>query len=205
VLNRDPTTDANEPSVASIGGTPYVVWDDESNGGDEVLVARWTGAAWSLVGDALNPGEASLGPVPRIADVGGAPFVAWSEQGSVDLVRVSQFVADLPGRSEATADPGGATPPSPLPAPRARACARPVAAHDDRVQGGQAQGHLHGQSRRRPQRRGSVTVASGAGRLSRGTAKLKLSARRRLKPGRYTLVIKAGEATIVASAVRIGR
>jgi hypothetical protein len=54
-------------------------------------------------------------------------------------------------------------------------------------------------------RRGSVTVASGAGRLSRGTAKLKLSARRRLKPGRYTLVIKAGEATIVASAVRIGR
>jgi hypothetical protein len=54
-------------------------------------------------------------------------------------------------------------------------------------------------------RRGSVTVASGDGRLSRGSATLKLSARKRLKAGRYTLVIKAGKATIATSAVRIGR
>jgi hypothetical protein len=54
-------------------------------------------------------------------------------------------------------------------------------------------------------RRGSVTVATGAGRLSRGGAKLKLSARKRVKPGRYTLTIKAGKATIATGAVRIGR
>jgi hypothetical protein len=54
-------------------------------------------------------------------------------------------------------------------------------------------------------RRGSVTVASGAGRLSRGSARLRLSARKRLAPGRYTLIIRAGKATISSSAVRIGR
>jgi hypothetical protein len=54
-------------------------------------------------------------------------------------------------------------------------------------------------------RRGSRTVATGAGRLTRGAAKLKLSAHKRVKPGRYTLVIKAGKATVSSSTVRIGR
>jgi hypothetical protein len=54
-------------------------------------------------------------------------------------------------------------------------------------------------------RRGARAVASGAGRLTRGSAKLRLSARKKLAPGRYTLVIKAGKATISTSAVRIGR
>jgi hypothetical protein len=54
-------------------------------------------------------------------------------------------------------------------------------------------------------RRGSRTVATGSGRLSRGCATLELSARKRVKAGRYTLVIKAGKATVSSSAVRIGR
>jgi hypothetical protein len=211
VLNLDPTKDANEPSIASIGGTPYVVWDDESNGGDEVRIARWTGSAWSLVGDALNPGESSFGPVPRIADVGGAPSVAWSEPGSVDLVRVSQFPADVPGQQPTTALPAASpvtTPgPTPAPAPKPAAVRTTIAckAAKRKVTCSVKLAAARSGAVRVALRRGSVTVASGAGRLSRGSAKLKLSARKLVKPGRYTLVIKAGKATIATTAVRIGR
>jgi hypothetical protein len=209
-LNLDPTKDANEPSIASIGGTPYVVWDDESNAGDEVRVARWTGSVWGLVGDALNPGETNLGPVPRIADVGGAAWVAWNKPGAVDLMRVSQFPADVPGQQATTTDPGTAAPspaapaPAPKPAPTPRTTIACKAAKR-KVTCSVKLAAARSGAVRVALRRGSVTVASGAGRLSRGSAKLKLTAREQLKPGRYTLVIKAGKATIATSAVRIGR
>jgi hypothetical protein len=216
VLNLDPTKDANEPSIASIAGTPHVVWDDESNGGDEVRVARWTGSAWSLLGDALNPGETSLGPVPRIADVGGAAFVAWNKPGAVDLMRVSQYPADAPGQAAGTTDPGIATPSSPAPAPAStptQAPTLPAAARATiackaakrKLTCSVKLGAARSGAVRAALRRGKATVAKGSGRLKGGAGKLTLSARKRVKPGRYTLVVTAGRATLATGAVRIAR
>jgi hypothetical protein len=95
-LNLDPTKPAGQPSVASVGGTPYVVWEDQSHGAGEVHLARWTGSTWSLVGDALNPGTTGYNPAPRLAFLSGVPYVAWTEQiGSLNQVRVSRLAVDL--------------------------------------------------------------------------------------------------------------
>ncbi len=212
VLDIDPTKHAGEPSVASLDGTPYVVWEDETYGGGQVHVASWTGSAWSLVGDALNPATTRYGQVPRLAFAGNVAYVAWNEPtGSVSQVRVSQLAIDVPGPPAATTDPGATTPsppaPAPAPAPKPAAPRTTIActAAKRKVTCSVKLAAARSGAVRVALRRGSVTVATGAGRLSRGGAKLKLSARKRVKPGRYTLIIKAGKATISTTPVRIGR
>jgi hypothetical protein len=108
-LNLDPTKHAGQPSVAGVGATPYVVWEDESHGGGEVHVARWTGSTWTLVGDALNPGTTGFNPNPRLAFLGGVPYLAWTQQtGSSMQVRVSRLAVDVISQ-QTTTTAGGAT------------------------------------------------------------------------------------------------
>jgi hypothetical protein len=47
VLNVDASKTANSPSIAIIGGVPYVAWrEDPGSGAGQVHVARWTGSNW---------------------------------------------------------------------------------------------------------------------------------------------------------------
>jgi hypothetical protein len=78
-LNLDPAHEARDPSVAVIGGVPYVAWIENDGSADQVRVAKWDGSAWDPVGDpntpinSADPGQVSL------ADNGGTPYIAWTE------------------------------------------------------------------------------------------------------------------------------
>ena len=80
------------PSIASIGGTPYVAWSESNGAADQVRVAQFTGDGWTAVGGALNVAPAMNAEGPSIASIGGTPYVAWQEfNGSAFQVRVAQF------------------------------------------------------------------------------------------------------------------
>jgi hypothetical protein len=92
-LNADPTHNAGNPSIASIGGAPYVAWSESATGaGTEIRVARLTGSSWTPVGNPLNlsPGLDASGP--SITSIGGVPFLAWTQgTGAAKQVRVAQL------------------------------------------------------------------------------------------------------------------
>jgi hypothetical protein len=109
VLNLDATHHAEDVSIASFGGNPYVVWSNETDNGSEVHAAGWTGSAWSVIGDALNPGSQGYDPEPRIVLAGGVPYVAWAETGSaIRQVRLASLAVDVLDQ-QATATATGAT------------------------------------------------------------------------------------------------
>jgi len=71
-------------------GTPYVAWQDNSGGDDEVYVLRWTGSAWEEVGAGSASGDGishndgkSWYPALAIAP-DSTPYVAWHDESSGD-------------------------------------------------------------------------------------------------------------------------
>lgn len=70
---------AGLPSLAEIDGTAYVAL--EQLNGSTVLtdVEQWDGTSWNQVGDPLTPTSAGAQP-PSLANLGGAPFVAFPKQ-----------------------------------------------------------------------------------------------------------------------------
>jgi hypothetical protein len=90
VLNVDPAGGgADEPSIAGIGGVPYVAFDEISSiavgFATRVHVRRWSEeSGWQTVGGPLNLDPDEEGYGPSIADIGGMPTVAWRE-ASQDL------------------------------------------------------------------------------------------------------------------------
>jgi hypothetical protein len=89
-LNVDPAGGgADEPSIADIGGVPYVAFDEISSiavgFATRVHVRRWSEeSGWQTVGGPLNLDPDEEGYEPSIADIGGIPTVAWRE-ASQDL------------------------------------------------------------------------------------------------------------------------
>jgi hypothetical protein len=78
-LNLAGDQDAWLPSLANVGGTPYVAFEQLGSGvAADVDVEQWTGTAWAQVDGSLNPGTATA-QFPSLANVGGAPFVAFGE------------------------------------------------------------------------------------------------------------------------------
>jgi hypothetical protein len=70
------------PSIASVGGVPYVAYTQPVGSEAQVFVQRWNGSSWTPVGNGpLN--VAVSASAPSIADVAGVPYVAWSEAGHV--------------------------------------------------------------------------------------------------------------------------
>ncbi len=66
-------------------GTPYVAWQDDSSGNDDIYIRRWNGTAWVEVGVGSASGEgvskspiAALFPCLAIAP-DGTPYLAWME------------------------------------------------------------------------------------------------------------------------------
>jgi hypothetical protein len=101
-INQAPDKDAIEPSLASIGGVPYVAWREAQSSltDQEVRVARLndTGTAWEKVGQTLDPAspinESATQDArhPSLASVGGVPHVAWAELDGVNYeVRVARL------------------------------------------------------------------------------------------------------------------
>ena len=54
------------PSIASIGGTPYVAWQEFNGSAFQVRVAQFAGGAWTAVGGSLNvdPTKDANSPTP---------------------------------------------------------------------------------------------------------------------------------------------
>jgi hypothetical protein len=83
-INETPTTDARQPSLASIGGVPYVAWTEVNGAGKyQVRVARLRadGTAWEKVGDStpINYDTAQDASSAVITGFDGVPYVAWEE------------------------------------------------------------------------------------------------------------------------------
>jgi hypothetical protein len=93
-LYFDPTKEAASPSIAAVAGVPYVAWAEDTGTNHQIRVARLgSGDNWQLVDDALYADSTKDASVPSIADVGGVPYVAWTEAGSPNEVRVAKFQA----------------------------------------------------------------------------------------------------------------
>lgn len=82
--------DSKNPSLAiAPDGTPYVAWEDYSNGGDgDIYVRAWKGGSWEEVGTGSASGDGvsnSLGWSENAALAiapNGTPFLAWDDWSS---------------------------------------------------------------------------------------------------------------------------
>jgi hypothetical protein len=97
-LGVPPTARQLAPSLTEIDGVPYVAWMDDGSGEQQVRAARLNaaGTAWQQLGSGPNP--INLAPTgapanaPRIAAIGGVPYVARPESDGVNYeVRVSRL------------------------------------------------------------------------------------------------------------------
>lgn len=97
-INVVPTQVAEEPSLASVAGVPYVAWREVAGAVGQIWVARLNaaGTAWERLGGAspLNIDDTKDASEPSIADIGGVPWVAWQESdGSNAQARVARLDA----------------------------------------------------------------------------------------------------------------
>jgi hypothetical protein len=94
-INQSPTRDAFDPSLASIGGVPYVAWAESDGTNNEIRVSKLDGGAWTqVVGGAspINQDPSRGADAPSLASIGGVPYVAWSElDGTSFEIRVSKL------------------------------------------------------------------------------------------------------------------
>ena len=90
---------AVHPSLAAIGGVPHVAWTESDGTNNEIRVSRLNAAGtdWQqVVGGAspINQSATVIGSEPSLTDVGGVPYVAWSEHdGTNSEIRVSRLNA----------------------------------------------------------------------------------------------------------------
>jgi hypothetical protein len=98
------TADASAPSLTSIGGVPYVAWQEfDGSVNYEIRVSRlnaagtaweqpWTGVTASSGG--INQASDRSAGQPSLTSIGGVPYVAWSEaDGTNNEIRVSRLNA----------------------------------------------------------------------------------------------------------------
>jgi len=91
-LNVDPTKNAADAKIASIGGVPYVAWDESDGTHQQIRVARFNGTMWVAVGGSLNVDPTKDAFSPSVRSIGGVPTVAWQESnGTATQIRVARF------------------------------------------------------------------------------------------------------------------
>jgi hypothetical protein len=87
-ISRVATASSYDPSVADVGGAPWVAWTENHDGptDSQIRVARPAspGQGWVRVADSDRPinarrDGASIADFPTIADAGGRPYVAFEE------------------------------------------------------------------------------------------------------------------------------
>lgn len=80
--------DSSNPDLLVVSGTPYVAWAEESQfDGPFIYVARWTGSAWEIVGNAINVDTARTALDPSLA---------WSPTDSRLYVAFEEMVSGWP-------------------------------------------------------------------------------------------------------------
>ena len=88
-INQSPTENAFAPSLAAIGGVPYVAWAEFDGSNRQIRVSRLNaaGTAWEqVVGGASPINQSSTGFAlnPSLTEIGGVPYVAWREFDSTE-------------------------------------------------------------------------------------------------------------------------
>jgi hypothetical protein len=74
-------------------GHPWVTWQHQTNGGDEIYLRRWNGSAWVEVGGSASAGGISNSPQrlstepALVLDASGAPYVTWTERRAGTFLR----------------------------------------------------------------------------------------------------------------------
>ena len=87
-----------DPSFASVGGVPYVAWDELHGNARQVFVAHLSadGSSWVKVGGPVNADPSESAGGPSLASVGGVLYVAFTEDNRASTygeVRVAQLNA----------------------------------------------------------------------------------------------------------------
>src|SRR2546421_12983276 len=80
-LNFDAAQAAHNPSIAAVGGVPYVAWEEPVGAVGQIRVRRFDGANWLLVGGPLNADTGKNAVQPSLPDFGGVPYGGWGEVG----------------------------------------------------------------------------------------------------------------------------
>jgi hypothetical protein len=111
-IDQDPARDVFDPSLTSIGGVPYVAWDEPDGTSVELRVSRLNGAgtAWQqVVGGAspINQSTAGVAGEPSLTSIAGIPYVAWRENdGTNNEVRVSRLEPEFSNTTALPTDAG---------------------------------------------------------------------------------------------------
>jgi hypothetical protein len=92
-LNVNASQYANEPTIAGVAGVPTAAFDETNGTSYQLYVEQFTSGAWHQLGGALNVVGTNNALTPAIADVGGTPYVTWSESigGSPGQVYVDKW------------------------------------------------------------------------------------------------------------------
>ena len=100
-INQSDAREGSQLSLAAIGGVPHIAWREHDGMNYEIRVARFNGTAnrweqpWTDVDDGhggINQSVLQLAELPSLADVGGVPYVAWSEADGTNYeVRVARL------------------------------------------------------------------------------------------------------------------
>jgi hypothetical protein len=80
------------PSIASVGGTPYVTFTSRPGSNSEVLVYSFDGNNWNQVGGGPASDPNADAQSPGIADVGGSPWVTWYIDNPSHVVEAARLV-----------------------------------------------------------------------------------------------------------------
>jgi hypothetical protein len=112
-INQSTSFNAVSPSLASIGGVPYVAWSESDGTNFELRVSRLNdaGTAWQQVvpgASPINENASRNANGPNLASIDGVPYVAWAEPDATGFdIRVSRLNATATAWQQVV---GGASP-----------------------------------------------------------------------------------------------
>jgi hypothetical protein len=80
------------PSIADVGGVPYVAWQELISGTSQIVVKHFDGSTWTQVASSLNFDATRNAERPSIASVASTAYVAWDESsGTTNQLYVKRF------------------------------------------------------------------------------------------------------------------
>lgn len=99
-INQRSDLAALNPTIADVGGVPYVSWQETDTFNFEVRVARLEGDAWkqpwtgvSNLSGGVNTDSSGHGQHPHMTVIAGRPYIAWSQSTDVGRVTVARLNA----------------------------------------------------------------------------------------------------------------
>jgi hypothetical protein len=86
-LNVNSNRSASVPSLATVSNVLYATWVETDGSHYQVRVKRFDGQNFESLGGSLNVDSSKDANFPSIADVGGVPYLSWSEDGKIYVRR----------------------------------------------------------------------------------------------------------------------